>query len=54
MAVDEVIIYREDERLVIEPVNATPSLADLLATLEPIDDEFPDPDDPPTKPERLL
>ncbi|MEN2979662.1 AbrB/MazE/SpoVT family DNA-binding domain-containing protein [Tistrella bauzanensis] len=41
---DEVIIHREGERLVIEPV-ARPGLLALLATLDPIDDTFPDVDD---------
>ncbi len=38
---DEAILRREGDRLILEPVLATPLLA-LLATLKPIDDEFPD------------
>ena len=40
---DEAILHREGNRLVLEPVPASPLLA-LLETLKPIDDEFPDVD----------
>lgn len=35
------IMHREGDRLIIEPVGKVGLLA-LLATLEPIDDDFPD------------
>lgn len=54
MAADEVILYREDHRLVIEPVERTPTLAEVLAGLAPLDEEFPSIDDPPVKPEAFL
>lgn len=54
MAADEVILYREDHRLVVEPVERTPTLAEVLASLAPLDEEFPSIDDPPVKPEALL
>ena len=54
MATDEVVIYREDNRLVIEPVDRRPSLAEVLATLQTLDEDFPRLDDPPTMPEVLL
>ena len=54
MAADEVIIYREDDRLVVVPVKRNPSLADVLARLAPLEEEFPDIADPPAKPEQLL
>ena len=54
MAADEVILYREEHRLVIEPVERTPTLAEVLAGLAPLDEEFPSIDDPPVKPEALL
>ncbi len=38
---DTALMHREGNRLVIEPVRKTGLLA-WLATLEPIDDEFPD------------
>lgn len=44
---EEAIIRQEGDRLVIEPVKPKRSLREILATLEPIDDEFPDIDDPP-------
>ena len=48
---DEVAIYRQEDRLVLEPVRPKPSLAQVLATLEPLDEDFPTIDDPPTTPE---
>lgn len=38
---DEAILRREGDRLILEPVPATPLLA-VLATLKPLDDAFPD------------
>ena len=40
---NQAIIHREGDRLVIEPVHSRGLIA-LLATLEPIDDAFPDVD----------
>ena len=54
LAADEVLIYREDRRLVIEPVERRPTLAQVLAGLAPLDEDFPEIDDPPTKPEDPL
>ena len=51
---EEVIIHREDRRLIIEPVDRKPSLAEVLARLEPLEEDFPEIEDPPTKPEDLL
>ena len=53
LVADEVIIYREEGRLVIEPVTRRPSLAEVLATLEPIEEDFVF-DDPPVRPEQPL
>ena len=53
LVADEVIIYQEESRLVIEPVPRR-SLAEVLATLEPIEEGFPAVDDPPVRPERPL
>lgn len=44
---EEVIMYREDGRLIIEPVAKPRTLADILPNLEAIDEEFPRIDDPP-------
>lgn len=54
MAADEVVIYREDHRLVIEPIDRSPSLAEVLSTFETLDEDFLMADDPPTEPEDLL
>lgn len=42
---DEAILRREGDRLVIEPIKPRRSLLEVLATLEPIDEEFPDVDE---------
>ena len=54
LKVDEVVIYRENHRLVIEPVERRPSLAEVLAGLTPLDEDFPAIDDLPSQPENLL
>ena len=41
----EVNMYKEGNRLMIEPVAKTSDLAALFASWEPLDDEFPDVDD---------
>ena len=45
---DEVMIRKDGSRLIIEPVAKGP-LLELLATLQPIDEEFPPIPDPPPK-----
>jgi len=45
----EAIMRKEGERLVIEPVPGK-SLLEVLATLEPLDEEFPEIEDPPPEP----
>jgi len=44
---DEAIIRKEGDRLIIEPIAKKPGLLELLATLEPLEEDFPDMDDPP-------
>jgi antitoxin VapB len=44
---EEVIMYREDGRLIIEPVTKPRTLADILPNLEAVDEKFPQLDDPP-------
>jgi antitoxin VapB len=46
---DEAVMRKEGERLIIEPPPKKSLLA-LLATLEPIDEEFPPIDDKPPEP----
>jgi len=46
---EDAIMRKEGERLIIEPARR-PSLLELLATLEPLDEDFPEIDDPPPEP----
>ena len=50
---DEAIMHRDGDRLVIEPVRKRGLLA-LLATMKPLDEDFPDIDDPAPEPENGL
>lgn len=43
---DTVILRQEAGRLIIEPVVRPRNLRELLATLEPLNEPFPDIDDP--------
>ena len=54
LAADEVIIYREDDRLVVEPVRRAPTLATVLSRLTRLDEDFPAIADPPGRPEDTL
>ena len=54
LTTDEVVIYSEGNRLVIEPIPRARSLAEVLSTMETLEEEFPPIDDPPPTPERLL
>lgn len=54
LAADEVVIYREDHRLVIEPVERRSSLAEVLSGLSSLDEDFPEINDPPVTPEEPL
>ncbi len=48
-AAEEGVMWREGNRLIIEPAKK-PTLLEVLARLEPIDEEFPEIDDPPPDP----
>lgn len=50
---DEAIMHRDGEKLVIEPVRKRGLLA-LLKVMKPLDEEFPEIDDPAPEPERVL
>jgi antitoxin VapB len=50
---NEAIMHREGDRLVIEPLPKR-RLLDLLATWEPLEDEFPEIADEPVKPEDVF
>lgn len=49
---DEALMRKEGEKLIIEP-KPKKSLLELLATLEPIDEEFPEIQDLPPEPVEL-
>lgn len=42
---NEVILEKEGDRLIVQPVNREPSLFEALAALEPLTEEFPDIDE---------
>jgi antitoxin VapB len=42
---DEVMIHKDGHRLIVEPLKKANTLAELLASWEPLDEEFPDVDD---------
>jgi antitoxin VapB len=50
---DEAIMHRDGDRLIIEPVRKSGLLA-LLATMSPLDEEFPQINDPLPAPEQIL
>jgi antitoxin VapB len=43
---NQALVRKEGDRLIVEPI-PRPSLLDLLATWEPLDEEFPEIEDPP-------
>jgi antitoxin VapB len=43
---DEALIRKDGDRLIIEPIPKR-SLLEVLATLEPLDEDFPEIEDPP-------
>ncbi|MCI0403714.1 MAG: antitoxin [Acidobacteria bacterium] len=51
---DEVIIHKEDDRLIVEPVQKPKTLAELLASWEPLEEDFPELEDQPVKPEDIF
>ena len=50
---DEAIMHRDGDRLVIEPVRKRGLIA-LLKTMKPLDEDFPEIDDPLPAAEQLL
>ena len=54
LAADEVTICREGLRLIIEPVERAPSLAKVLSRLKPLEVDFPEINDPPSRPEDVF
>ena len=54
LAGNEAIIRKEGERLIVEPVPPRKQLLALLASWEPLDDEFPEVADLPPSPEDVF
>ena len=50
----EAIIRKDGNRLILEPVSAKNRLVELLKTLEPIQEEFPEMEDPPAEDEEIF
>ncbi len=51
---EEVIIRKDGDRLIVEPVRKYNNLAELLASWEDIEEGFPEIEDPPVKPEDIF
>ena len=51
---DEVILYKEDDRLIVEPVARRRSLAEILPGLTPLSEDLPETPDPPVRPEDVF
>lgn len=51
---DEVILYKDGDRLIMEPVEKPSGLARLLASWEPLDEEWPEIEDPSVKPDDIF
>jgi antitoxin VapB len=51
---DEVILYKEGNKLIIEPVKPPSTLAELLASWESLEEEFPAIEDPLVKSESIF
>lgn len=47
---EDALIHKEGDRLIIEPTRKKTGLLELLASMEPVDEEFELPDDPPPEP----
>ncbi|MFH1555737.1 MAG: twitching motility protein PilT [Rhizobiales bacterium 17-65-6] len=51
---DRALISREGDRIIIEPVRQSTGLLALLATWEPLDEDFPAIEDMPVEPEDIF
>ena len=51
---DEVILHKEDDRLIVEPVARRRTLAEILPELKPLTEGLPEPADPPAQPEDIF
>jgi antitoxin VapB len=53
VAETELEVIRRGDELVLRPLKQRKTLAEVLAELEPIDEEFPEIDDPPPDPVKI-
>lgn len=51
---DRALISREGDRIIIEPMRQSTGLLKMLATWQPIEDDFPTIEDTPVKPEDIF
>lgn len=51
---DEAVVRKEGGRLIVEPVARKRDLRELLATLEPLDEDFPEIEDSPVQDEDVF
>lgn len=52
---EEVIVHREGNRLIVEPVSRDKrDLREILSTLKPLDEDFPEVEDPPVQDEDIF
>jgi antitoxin VapB len=51
---EDAVMRKEGDRIVIEAEKKTSSISELLASWEPLDEEFPEVPDPPSKPEKIF
>jgi len=51
---ERVLISREGDKLIIEPVRENTGLLELLSSWEPLDVDFPEIEDKPVEPENIL
>ncbi len=54
MVAEAVFIYRDEDRLVLQPVERSHSLAEVLAQLTPLEEEFPVIEDQLAEPEEIF
>lgn len=51
---ERVLISRDGDKLIIEPVRESTGLLELLSSWEPLDVDFPEVEDKPVQPENIL
>jgi len=51
---NEVVLHKEDDRLIVEPVARRRTLAEILPGLSPLTEDFPEASDSPAQPEHIF